>query len=555
MVDEHSARFPWELFHDRLGRHNRPLAVETALIRQLEVDDFRTVVVQCESETALVVANPVTTLYPSLEGAAEEGRQVAAALAGLQMQVTAHIHSSGAAIRRDLYSGSYRLLHLAGHGVHQFPASGMVIGDHDFLTPAEIGQLRPVPELVFLNCCHLGRTDVAAANLAVQFIKLGVRAVIAAGWAVDDRAAATFAGQFYQSFLSGTPFGEAVREAREAAYLKHGHVNTWGAYQCYGDPGYRFRKAAQQTHSDQRGGQLVLPAQLALMLDNMAKQAKTGHRKLPAELAALKKQPLEPAWWQQPDVQAAEGNVLGEMGLYDQAVERYSQAAASGSAAVPIRVIEQEANLRARAAAQALIRGAIELPAFLAEIDKALTKIDAALVLGETSERRRIEASIHKRKAAFVEDPQARVAALAAMTAAYGRAVELTKGPGKCSDPRMNWWIGKIVWGWFAPVEPFALEELSAVIESGRQRAASDPSFWNSVIEPDGRLVQLLLAERLPEEDAGSIGRLYRKAASQGASPLEVATIREHVELIGRLAGHAGRDELQASLRAIRALL
>ena len=54
-----------------------------------------------------------------------------------------------------------------------------------------------VPELVFMNCCFLGQIDPSveedtsvryhelAANLATQFIKIGAKVVIAAGWAVD----------------------------------------------------------------------------------------------------------------------------------------------------------------------------------------------------------------------------------------------------------------------------------------------------------------------------------------------------------------------------------
>jgi hypothetical protein len=56
----------------------------------------------------------------------------------------------------------------------------------------------------------------------------------------DDSAAKTFARKFYAAMLDGEPFGEAVRLARSETYATHGGVNTWGAYQCYGDPDYRL---------------------------------------------------------------------------------------------------------------------------------------------------------------------------------------------------------------------------------------------------------------------------------------------------------------------------
>src|SRR5205807_2444274 len=126
----------------------------------------------------------------------------------------------------------YRILHLAGHGAFEYPMivdqvnsgastetatptiTGMVLGNGIFITPGEVEKMRFVPELVFINCCHLGQMageskpgntpfHRLAANLAAQFIRMGVRAVVAAGWAVDDTAASTFARTFYDHVLSG----------------------------------------------------------------------------------------------------------------------------------------------------------------------------------------------------------------------------------------------------------------------------------------------------------------------------------------------------------------
>jgi len=76
---------------------------------------------------------------------------------------------------------------------------------------------------------------------------MGVRAVIAAGWPMDDAAAKTFARCFYEQLLNGVPFGESVHTARKETFGSHGGVNTWGAYQCYGDPNYRIHPALERT--------------------------------------------------------------------------------------------------------------------------------------------------------------------------------------------------------------------------------------------------------------------------------------------------------------------
>ena len=90
----------------------------------------------------------------------------------------------------------------------------MVIGNNVFLSTREICQMSSVPEMVFVNCCHLGHTDGAtealfrnrfklAANIGTQLIENGVKAVIAAGWAVDDAAALEFTEVFYKYIFYG----------------------------------------------------------------------------------------------------------------------------------------------------------------------------------------------------------------------------------------------------------------------------------------------------------------------------------------------------------------
>ena len=88
--------------------------------------------------------------------------------------------------------------------------------------------MRRVPDLMFVNCCHLpdraGGAQIYdralfAAALAQALILTGVQCVVAAGWVVDDDAAATFATAFYEALLRGNRFIDAVAEARAAAYV------------------------------------------------------------------------------------------------------------------------------------------------------------------------------------------------------------------------------------------------------------------------------------------------------------------------------------------------
>ncbi len=79
-----------------------------------------------------------------------------------------------------------------------------------------------VPDLVFVNCCYLGQTEGAAekfnqsrlrlaANIGTQLIEIGVKAVVVAGWAVNDNAALDFAERFYQYMFESYSLGRRVK--------------------------------------------------------------------------------------------------------------------------------------------------------------------------------------------------------------------------------------------------------------------------------------------------------------------------------------------------------
>jgi CHAT domain-containing protein len=152
---------------------------------------------------------------------------------------------NGDAVTAALYTGDYRILHLAGHGVVDLKGkTGLVLGEDDIFTADDVRNLPSTPDLVFLNCCHIGRIDPQvnklAASMSEAFIQIGCRAVVAAGWAVDDKAAIDFAREFYNQMVAGETFGRAVLEARKLVRRDHAQTNTWGAYQCYGNPDFRL---------------------------------------------------------------------------------------------------------------------------------------------------------------------------------------------------------------------------------------------------------------------------------------------------------------------------
>ena len=266
MLDKDSAQIPWELLHDT-KTEQKPLATQIGMIRQLTTTDASVNVNYSTKNNALVIGEPDTDGFMQpLPKAKIEAEEVIKKFLEYAIATEPSINESGTSIIKKLFKDEYKILHLAGHGDYNASnplESGMIIGDKLFLSANTIKQLPAIPDLVFINCCHIGKVDAKdysnsysrlklAATLGTQLIEMGVKCVVAAAWAVDDSAALNFAKVFYDKMLNGSDFGEAVHCARENTYDLYPYNNTWAAYQCYGnqfytlnDNYYQVKKAYQ----------------------------------------------------------------------------------------------------------------------------------------------------------------------------------------------------------------------------------------------------------------------------------------------------------------------
>ena len=407
-LDEHTAGIPWELLDTdvRGGGDKRPWAIRAKLLRKLRADDVRTDIQDAGTEeSVLIIGEPKCdpTLYPRLPGARSEARAVYELLTSpraLDDKTIVGLISSddpdqfGAdalTVAKTLLSKDWRMLHIAGHGeppeklasqpshsgdpeIRDGDPRGVVLSDGTFLGPREILAMRVVPELVFINCCHLGARNIAqlhpdaentlggsyhrprfAATVAGELIKIGVRCVIAAGWAVDDAAAKLFAVTFYQAILRGCRFIDAVGEAREAAWGLGG--NTWAAYQCYGEPDWTLRKEASdpQRRSSppaEKFSGIASPHALVLTLNNLAVDSQ--YHRAPADTQRALIRYLEAqfgqCWGEIGSVAEAFGWVWSQIGDKAAACSWYDRALKANDGTASIKCIEQLNNLRGRQA-------------------------------------------------------------------------------------------------------------------------------------------------------------------------------------------------------------
>jgi CHAT domain-containing protein/tetratricopeptide (TPR) repeat protein len=380
VVDGYTANLPWEM----LQADDEPIVLKTAMVRQLSSVRFRQQVHTTTGKTACIIVDPSTEGYveefgnpedrplPRLPGAVKEGSEVRHILESSNYQVTfVPPEFKAVDVMSRLFRDSYRILVVAAHGVFQATArdgtrrSGVVLSDGVLLTAAEVGQLEVVPEVAFLNCCHLGKVDEKplptnvnrlAYSLARELIEIGVRCVVVAGWAVNDQAARTFAKTFFDELVNnGKPFGSSIHSARRATYEGHPGVNTWGAYQAYGDPAFVLETNHVKSHG--ATWKPVAPEELLVDLAQMRDGAKHGDLQAFEEAQANVRRLLHdaPAGWSElPVVQAAIGTLYGEFGQpgFLAARNAYLRAIAEEdrSGRVPVKAIEQLSNLEARTA-------------------------------------------------------------------------------------------------------------------------------------------------------------------------------------------------------------
>ncbi|MBL8517924.1 MAG: CHAT domain-containing protein [Betaproteobacteria bacterium] len=381
MLDAATANIPWEM----LEADGEPLVVQTRVVRTLITSDFRPQVREAVGNNALVIGNPSTAGFRSkldrgwaagqkdalldLPGAEQEAEAIVELLKAADYEVTAKIGPDVTALEvfNALYERDYRILTIAAHGVFELIdaqgmlRSGVALSGGLILGAAEVGKMHPIPELVFLNCCHLGRMRTGpnssgrlAASLAHELIKAGVRCVVVAGWEVEDAAAKTFAlTLLHQLVREGSPFGDAVYQARKATYYQHPDVNTFGAYQAYGNPVFRL-------HNDGGNRKGAFKPFASIQELYQALQVMAGELDQGKELdVAWVKRQLDafsarsaPGWMESPGVQARIGSLyakLGEPGA-KLALEHLGRAMAGHDRMerVPLGCVELAANLQAR---------------------------------------------------------------------------------------------------------------------------------------------------------------------------------------------------------------
>ena len=410
LLDRATANLPWELLSDPLGGDadgGRPLAVRAGLVRQFATPTFRARPSVVVDNTALVIGDPLAPAnFAELKGAQREADAVADVLrANARFRVEHLQRPRGDSVVQAVLPRAFRILHIAGHGMLADSGldrdSGIVL-DAFNLTWASLEQMRAVPELVFINCCHLGRVadddrDPAlslrnrfAAGVGEVFIRNGARAVIAAGWAVEDLGAETFARTFYAQMLAGERFGNAVRAAREATFVAEPASNTWGAYQCYGDPDYRLIAGTDAMATSPTPRYASIEELVTDAIDTLASRAPADaaeRERLRARIEGVLVHQAGFTTDSDARVQLALARAWARGGFVDEALLAYGRAEVLDSGRLDLDDCERRAALGLRRIEQLSMATARERREANAGIDATLEAIAALLALARSRDR------------------------------------------------------------------------------------------------------------------------------------------------------------------------
>lgn len=455
-LDKDSAAFPWELLQDS-ATQSKPLCVSAGMIRQLATADYRNQIKRSYANNALIIGDPnLNGFVQQLPGAAEEARKVSAIIGNNEFAVTLKINKDFAENIEAIFEREYKMIHLAGHGYFKEgkedekcntftpPEGGMVIGKGIFLTTKEINQMSQVPEFVFVNCCFLGKVDEAAeamsqqhyklaANLGVQLIEMGVKAVIAAGWAVDDNSALLFSETFYKEMFTGATFSDAVLKARSDCFEKYPTNNTWGAYQCYGDQFYKF---TTHYNSKNKAFSYILPMEAEVDLNNLHNKVIDGrHNDIDALTDELKdiSKAIDKSGIRNGAITELEARILMALNKQDAAITKIDEMLKFERADYTVNTLENLYNLNIKVSKDTPGKTA-------ADIQSIIDNFSYLLKIGNTCQRHLLLGMANKILFIKSATDTEKLSALKNTTIEYKQAYDIAKkNDSGIIDPLCNW--------------------------------------------------------------------------------------------------------------------
>ncbi|MEM9218397.1 MAG: CHAT domain-containing protein [Cyanobacteria bacterium P01_F01_bin.150] len=567
-----SAKIPWELLetNDKDQKNREPIGVRISILRTLSTVTRRENPRRSMERRALVIGEPAK-VEPPLPGALAEAKSVANLLEMRQLTVTSVLNAGPRDILNAMYAADYDIVHIAAHGdfteitktetietkttqnhaadkkssISTSGKHGVVLGDGLYLRSDEFANLRAVPSIVFLNCCHLGkiggelgetrlrRPGNFSASLAEHLIEMGVGVVIAAGWAVSDEPAKIFANSLYTQLLDGEDLARAVRTARFETYkVCESNDVTWGAFQVYGDPGFVLHWAGRRSGGrDAVTPNFVSPIEFREYILNTAASGRGAGEKSCQQLCeTLHKlqQSMLPEWESLGEIWGAFGDAYFALGAYKEALEPYRQAISTSGA--NLQTVEKLASVESHVGEHLFQEG--KLDESKTHFDVSCQRLESLIALAESAERHALLGATHKRYGFTCQGEQQENQFKLAQEA-YGKAIAL--------NPKNLY---------YALENKIGLDILlgnrvdSQDLESVRQSAKTRTDNWVATTLVNTDFLEFLASKKAGakavEEKARSIAEQYKKVLNQqtSISPQERDSVIHQIRGFAECAKH-----------------
>lgn len=568
-LDKSTAAYPWELLQDG-STESLPFSVNGGMVRQLATQEYRLRINAVTKDKALVIGDPnLHGFINQLPGAKQEAEMIDGMLSNNGFSTNAVIFGDAHKIIRQLLQDDYKIIHLAGHGIFEEIKeengkekikAGMVIGKDIYLSTREIKQMSTVPELVFVNCCFLGQIQSnaeelyrsrykMAANMGTQLIENGVKAVVVAGWAVDDAAALEFAKVFYHCMFEGSGFGDAVLEARKAVYHKYPHTNTWGAYQCYGDPFYKFRET--YVSKAKTRWQFVTKEEALIELTNLANQFETENHsdeELFNQLSSIE-QAIKDAGLNNSKSMEMVALMYAELARYDIAVDRYDSLLTAEEAGFSVAALEKYCNIRAKKVVADFIEKRSERN-FISDLRKVIKDLKKLIEIGETAERLNLLGGTFKRLAYLQEKRADKIEALREAEKCYSKAnkvqsnkhtiyalINLFEIQAVLQMVNKTKWNSEVYFDGtlYRYSSPDEVAQILEKVVTSINTSQDEMNFWDLMNEANIRLCMMVINPKKADENPAAwdeVLNVFRQVWVKAGSKAKKVTEVEYLELL-----------------------
>lgn len=234
------AHLPWEYLYDAAANQFLCFNRQTPLVRYLDLPKAITPLrIQPPLRILIMVSSPIDVLNLDVEA---EKAKLREALADLEKRGLVQWHWLEAAtverLQKTLRRAEFHVFHFIGHGDFNSAANQgwLAFEDEaeavDRVSAEQLGAMlnnHPSLRLVVLNSCKGARAALANpfAGTATTLVQLGIPAVVAMQFAISDKAATKFAGEFYGAIADRLPVDVAITEARVALFAGDHHLE-WG---------------------------------------------------------------------------------------------------------------------------------------------------------------------------------------------------------------------------------------------------------------------------------------------------------------------------------------